>query len=156
MSHTNQLQFKGPFSYHAGTNGVDETFDVFCTKTNSHVISTNYWYHRLDAEVLAIIITHALNREFRPTRTRFNAPPSLLLRLFRDANPGPYRVRLFEDGHGDLEIGIAGRTLDSLLVSERIDETSTEVRSYFRWLADVLNRALGYPETSKTDDQEIY
>ena len=55
-------QYPGPFAYRPCSDGVDDTFDVFCTKTNRTIISSHYWEAEKEAESIAATITHALNR----------------------------------------------------------------------------------------------
>ena len=55
-------QYPGPYAYRKDSDGVDDTFDVFCTKTNKVIISSHYWEAEREAESIASAITHALNR----------------------------------------------------------------------------------------------
>lgn len=54
-------RYPGPFVFVPGVNGVDATFDVSCSWTNEHLVSTYYWDDREQGEQVAKLVTNALN-----------------------------------------------------------------------------------------------
>jgi hypothetical protein len=64
MTNLSTKEFKqlypGPYVCQPGTNGVDNTFDIVCSNTGKHVISTAYWYEEERAERDASVVTLAL------------------------------------------------------------------------------------------------
>lgn len=53
-------QFPGPYSFQAGSCGVDDTFDVFCETSGEFIIASHYWEEKQAAKDDATIITLAL------------------------------------------------------------------------------------------------
>ena len=51
---------KPHYTYSPGTDGVDNTFDIYCD--DRHLISVHYWDAKQWAEAVALHITKALNR----------------------------------------------------------------------------------------------
>ncbi len=53
--------YPGPYKYQGGTDGVDNTFDIYCSGSGNHIASMFYWDDRLPSEVIAKLITESLN-----------------------------------------------------------------------------------------------
>ncbi len=54
-----------PFGIRPGSDGVDETFDVFCRETGIVVAAFHYWYAESEAKCQARQFTAALNAFYR-------------------------------------------------------------------------------------------
>ena len=99
-------RFPGPFNYHCGRDGVDETFDVVCETTNQTVASSYYWYQRLPCELIARVISEALNASHRSKGQHDSISDESLsdleIAMFRGMHFGPYRTtKLHCDYRGD-------------------------------------------------------
>jgi len=81
--------YLGPFGYDEGRDGVDDTFDVFCLSRNKQVISTYYWNERERAELVAQVVSVALNRRYPGTWVVHEGDCERFLNQF----PGPYYFR---------------------------------------------------------------
>ncbi len=93
--------YPGPFRYSPGSDWVNSTFDVYCISTEQHVLSTFYWDERERAELVAYVLTCAL--EFCHSDCK-----DLDLqewKAFRQIYPGPYYSTSEESpGYGPIEV----------------------------------------------------
>lgn len=147
--------FPGPFAYKAGTNGVDKTFDVYCVSTGQTIVSSTYWHEREPAEVIAFAITHALNRHFYPLRSLTKRYSKLMLWMFPNWYPRPYKTQIVKHSSDHYEIGLAcinqrvlgfGEADDQRLVIGVEDSGVThEVLELFHWLGCILNKHFSKP-----------
>jgi hypothetical protein len=86
-------QYSGPYAYRPGSDGVDATFDVYCTKTDNTIISSRYWDEEKQAETVACAVTGALN-----SLHDYPEPNTLAQqRAFKAIYPGPYRSHTCSD-----------------------------------------------------------
>lgn len=138
--------FPGPYVYVPGTNGVDETFDVTCTRTKTVVAYATYWYERESAEAIAYAVTQALNRHCRPIRSRFTRVDREKLRRFQKDHFGPYSVLVVRHNPEHFEIGIADQKMDTLFIAEESSICDPDCIAYFQWLARILNQAFGHDD----------
>ena len=131
-------QFPGPFDYRAGRDGVDNTFDVFCLTTDQWIISTHYWEERLQAELVARIVSNALN--FVALDLDRDTIPSHLLRdlaQFQEEFLGPYVARREHCGYYGPLIEIACESTDACVL---FAPAGPSVRMICRHVARCLNQ----------------
>lgn len=84
--------FPGPFNYRRDEDGVDETYDIYCSTTGKHVISTYFWVDSLALELEIQVICAALNHPLK-----FNNKPMLDIHerdrlLYFGFCPGPFTI----------------------------------------------------------------
>lgn len=65
MNHDSHNRPIRPFCVRPGTDGVDETFDVFCQETGTVVAAFHYWHAEAEAKRDADRFTAALNAFYR-------------------------------------------------------------------------------------------
>jgi hypothetical protein len=88
-------RFPGPYDYTSGSDGVDATFDVICLGPERQLVSIYYWDERLPAELVARVVSAALNDFLQPGANDELRPPQLSKReltAFHGMYPGPYRT----------------------------------------------------------------
>lgn len=56
-----KANYPGPYDIRPSTDGVDDTFEVYCLVTDQCIVSTNYWYERDQAYREAHAVATALN-----------------------------------------------------------------------------------------------
>lgn len=148
-SHNIRSKIRGPFAYRPGRNGVDNTFDVTCLRTNYIVAYSSYWESRDDAEAVAYAMTYALNRQFRPLRSRLKPTNHKLLNRVRKIYPGPYSVLVVAHGNDKNEIGVTDGQHEYLILAEDSANLDSESMADHQWLAKLLNEAFGYDDRSE-------
>ena len=88
-------RYPGPYAYHDGSDGVDATFDILCSKTDNHIISTHSWDDRLPCELEARVFTELLNNLLGSSKHCLRPYPHNLspreIAAFRGMHPGPYQ-----------------------------------------------------------------
>ncbi|MCA9215589.1 MAG: hypothetical protein KDB27_21135 [Planctomycetales bacterium] len=97
--------FPGPYAYCPGSEGVDSTFDVYCTTTEQFLMASYYWDEQeqaeLEARTVAIALTHCLMDKPSANPEFLEQCSELGLLDFREEYPGRYRaVRSHCDYHG--------------------------------------------------------
>jgi hypothetical protein len=88
-------RFPGPYDYTSGSDGVDATFDVICLGPERQLVSIYYWDERLPAELVARVVSAALNESLQPRTNdelRHQQLSKRELTAFRGMYPGPYRT----------------------------------------------------------------
>ena len=148
-SHNIKSKIRGPFAYLPSMNGVDNTFDVTCLRTNCIVAYSSYWEARDDAEAVAYAMAYALNRQFMPLRLRLKPTDHKLLNRFRKIYPGPYSVLIVSHGNDKHEIGVTDGQHEYLILAEDSANSDSESIAHHHWLAELLNSAFGYDGRSE-------
>lgn len=147
--HNVKSQIRGPIAYLPGRNGVDNTFDVTCLRTNYIVAYSSYWEASDDAEAVAYAMAYALNRQFMPLRSRLRPTNHNLLNRFRKIYPGPYSVLIVAHSNDKNEIGVTDGKHEYLILAEDSANLDSESIARHHWLAELLNEAFGYDGRSK-------
>ncbi len=83
-------RFPGPFAYCDGRAGVDNTFDVFCRTTDTHLLSTYYWEEQQRAQLEARVACLAFSAPAFGYRTK---GIESVLKAFLELYPTPYSAR---------------------------------------------------------------
>ena len=139
-------RFPGPYSFHPGTDGVDNTFDIYCLTTGSHIIAATYWYEVEQAELVAAVVTLALEMSRQPDAQASTRPETdAKLKAFERQHPGPYLCKEFVYDNVMAEIGVASFSEDSLIISSLDIPHDTEARQTAWHIANSLNRIFGFP-----------
>lgn len=139
-------RFPGPYSFQPGTDGVDNTFDIYCYASGKTIVSVSYWEDEEAAMGVAAVVTSALNHS-RPSG-RPEAADSLMqqkLKEFVSDHPGPYLCKMFVHNETMAEIGVVGSSEDFLiigLVATPSDRGACQVAWH---IAHSLNRLIGHP-----------
>lgn len=133
------------------TNGVDETFEVTCTRTQTVVTYSTYWHERDSAEAIAYAVTYALNHHYRPIRTHFKRVNREKLRRFQKGHSGPYSVLAVRHAPEHFEIGVTDHQIDTLFVAEESSTCDPNCIAYFQWLARILNQAFEFEDTEQDE-----
>ena len=90
-------KYPGPFSYYPGSSGVDETFDVVCTTTDSHIIASHYWEAKAAAELTAQSVAFALNMLSAGEALHWSTDRLLeSVTWLHSKFPGPYSTQFVE------------------------------------------------------------
>lgn len=93
MKHFITRQFSkhlpGPYSVRASSDGVDNTFEVFCLSTNNAIVAAHYWDERDHAFLIARTISAALNEHLHGIMFELGGDT---LAIFQEAYPGPFRA----------------------------------------------------------------
>ena len=92
-------RFPGPYGYYRSTDGVDDTFNVYCRSSRQDIISTYFWTQSPAYELIVRVVCAALsslNSEYSDMCDRYAAPLNRLeSRAFVAMYPGPYSIGKF-------------------------------------------------------------
>jgi hypothetical protein len=137
-------RYPGPYTYVAGRDGVDDTFDVICLTTERHIASTFYWDDRLPCELIARVVTEALNAMLARDAGEnepFSPPLSdRELAAFRGMHPGPYHTAPDHcEYRGNIE-SVDCVTSDDSVISVYDREFRGQARLVTRQIAAALNQ----------------
>jgi hypothetical protein len=139
-------RFPGPYSFEPGTDGVDNTFDIYCRTSGERIISACYWEARDAATLNATVLTHALEYSRLKTRNmRISQSLQNALAKFATNYPGPYYCKEYHHSECMAEIGVASQQASSMIVSLLTIPGCHDSRQIAWYLAHSLNRLFGHP-----------
>ena len=146
-----QRHYPGPFDYYAGSDGVDDTFEIHCLTSGEFVIAYHYWEAREEAERTIEIITALLNDSLGGNTAHHlqHISPNRR-RQFVQNHPGPYFVKILYCEMEGILFGVTCRNTGKLVVSTNSRVSVIRSCTIARHIAALLNQTLANQELSAT------
>lgn len=132
--------YPGPYGYYPSTDGVDNTFNVYCRTTRRDIITSNYWDDVKEAERIAMVTSLALEAIRKSeSELRYEAQLKCKLDEFRLAYPGPYGAVEFLHDRDRVSVGVTDPSINVLIIGITTVPHDRQSATVVRHVAQALN-----------------